>query len=207
MRNLVTAAEVRKWLEKNEKTVYIEAGTIITPAARDAARDNGIEIVEGAAGPRPAVSQAEGPGPGNIDQTLIARIVEEVIAALGQQKTAACEADPCGFKLVRSERLSWSDSGDNVKVKQVFDGKDHPNRLAGLIALEGAAPVREMKGSEIHHVLAGTVSYLINGREYAGQAGDTAFLPAGARVALTAAGPAKIFFVACPDNWWKNCSR
>lgn len=206
MRNLVSVADVRKWREKDEKTVYIDAGTIITPAARDAAREGGIEIIEGdAPGLKPSVAcRTDSPRLQNIDQALIARIVEEVIAALSQPKVLACETDPSGFKLARGERLNWSGDSDKYRVKQIFDGRDNLNCIAGLISLEGTAPEREMKRSEIHHVLSGTVSYRINGREYIGKTGDTAFLPMGTQVGLATADRGEIFFVACGSEWWKN---
>lgn len=201
MRNLVTAADVRKWLDNKEKTVCLEAGTIITPAARDAARDYGIEIVEGTAVRQGAAAdRSAGPEPKAVDQAMIAKVVEEVIAAMGLAKPAAYEADPCGFKLARGDRLNIGDGSGKDAVRQIFGAPDSPRLSAGLIMAAEAAHTREVKGSEIHYVLAGTVKYLVNGREYTSRAGDAAFLPAGAKVSLAGADTAKIFFVACPEN-------
>jgi ethanolamine utilization protein EutQ len=197
MRKLVTAADVKTWLDNKEKTVCLEAGTIVTPAARDAARDYGIEIIEGAvACQRPAAAQPGGPEAKVVDQATIARIVEEVIAAMGLAKPAAYEADPCGFKLARGERL---DAGGKETVSKIFDDTDSARLSAGLLVAT-ASQAREVKGNEIHYVLSGAVKYRINDREYTGRTGDTAFLPAGARVSLAGADTAKIFFVACPQN-------
>ncbi len=213
MRKLVTAADVKNWAASNMKTAQVEIGTIITPAARDAARDYGIEIIEGVAAcrqPAPAVQETSLPdvlAPKALDQAIIARIVEEILVVLEQRKKAAYETDACGFKLVRGEALEWGDGSEKVKVKQVFDGKESPNLFAGMISLSGDLPVRQQKGSEIHFLQSGTVSYRINGREFSGKAGDMVFLPAGAQVGLGSAGNARIFYVACPDNWWQNCSN
>lgn len=198
MRNLVTAADVKTWLDNKEKSVCLEAGTIVTPAARDAARDYGIEIVEGAAVcQRPVGERPGGPGPKVVDQATIAKIVEEVIAAMGLAKPAAYEADPCGFKLARGECLNIGDGSGKETVSNIFGGTDCAPLSAGLLVAT-ASQAREVKGSEIHYVLSGAVKYRINDREYTGRAGDTAFLPAGARVSLAGADTAKIFFVAGP---------
>lgn len=201
MRDLVTAADVKRWLEAKEKTVCVAAGTIITPAARDAARDYGIEIIEGAAVPKETVcKQTAGPEPKAIDQAVIAKIVEEVIAAMGLHRPGSCEDDPCGFKLARAYSLRDADGNGKDGVKHFFAGKDNCQLPAGLIAPGDAFLVREVKSGEVHYVLAGTVKYLINGREYTGRPGDAAFLPAGAKVSVTGTGATKIFFAACPEK-------
>jgi ethanolamine utilization protein EutQ len=197
MRKLVTAAEVRTWLGNKEKTVYLEAGTIITPAARDAAHDYGIEIVEGTAAQNPA-DQSAGSEFKNFDQAIIARVVEEVIAAMGFAKPPAYETDPSGFKLARGDRFAIGNGKDAVRT--IFDGADSPQFSAGLLLAAATPRLREVKGGEVHYVLSGTVRYLVNGREYISRAGDAAFLPAGARISLTGADTATIFFVACPEN-------
>jgi ethanolamine utilization protein EutQ len=198
MRNLVTAADVKKWFDNKEKTVCLEPGTIVTPAARDAARDYGIEIIEPAAVcQRPAGERPGGPEPKGVDQLMIARIVEEVIAAMGLAKPAAYEADPCGFKLARGKCLNAGVGSSKETVCNIFGGPDCAPLSAGLLVAT-ASRARDVKGSEIHYVLSGTVKYRINGREYTGRAGDTAFLPAGAKVSLAGAETAKIFFVVGP---------
>ncbi len=198
MRKLVTADDVRTWRDNKEKTVCLEAGTIITPAARDAARDYGIEIVEGTAACSPAVAQPPRPDGKDFDQALIARVVEEVIAAMGLAKPSAYETDPSGFKLALGDR--FDSGGGKDAVRSVFDAADSPRLSAGLLLAAAAPQTREVTGGEIHYVLSGTVKYSVKGREYTSRAGDAAFLPAGARVSLTGADTARIFFVACLED-------
>ncbi len=192
MRKLVTAADVRIWLDSKEKTVYLEAGTIITPAARDAARDYGIEIVEGAAACAPSADEPARPESKDFDPAMIARVVEEVIAAMGFAKPPAYETDPSGFRLARG-------IGKGA-VRSVFDGAGSPRLSAGLLQAAAIPQVREVKGGEIHYVLSGTVRYAVKDREYISRAGDAAFLPAGASISLTGVETARIFYVACQDN-------
>lgn len=215
MRDLVTAADVKKWADGQEKTVHIAANTIITPAARDAARDYGIELIEGAAaqtGPRCAANSASPvaePTPAGVSQAFIAQVVEEVIAALGQGRPrppAEREADPSGLRLVRSG-AGWDAGTNKVKIKPLFDSGDSPNLAAGLLALEGAAPPQEKRGSEVHYLLEGTVAYTVGGREYVARAGDAVLLPANTEVSVAAAGRAKLFFVVYPANWWSSQGR
>ncbi len=210
MRNLITAADVKKWAGQQEKIVYIQANTIITPAARDACKDYGVELVEGktesspaGGGPCLSAPQPDAGAPRGIDHAFVARVVEEVVAVLGRTRArlpAACETDPCGFKIVHGDRLSWDGGSAKNGTVQVFDGKDSPNLIAGWIALEGVAPPRQVKGSEVHYLV---VAYTIDGREYVGRAGDAVFVPAGSEIGLAATGKAKIFFAVSPANWWR----
>jgi ethanolamine utilization protein EutQ len=54
MKKLVTAAEVEASIAGGQKVLYIDDNTIVTPAARDAAREAGIEIAIGTPQPETA---------------------------------------------------------------------------------------------------------------------------------------------------------
>ena len=54
MKKLVTAAEVEASIASGQKVLYIDDNTIVTPAARDAAREAGIEIAIGTPQPETA---------------------------------------------------------------------------------------------------------------------------------------------------------
>ena len=56
MKKLVTAAEVEASIASGQKVLYIDNNTIVTPAAKDAAREAGIEIAMGT--PQPEAAEA-----------------------------------------------------------------------------------------------------------------------------------------------------
>ena len=60
MKKLVTAAEVEASRASGQKVLYIDNNTIVTPAATDAAREAGIEIVMGTPQPEAAADAAAG---------------------------------------------------------------------------------------------------------------------------------------------------
>ena len=66
MAKLITAKDIEKAASGGTKTVYFDLGSIITPAAKDRARELGVSIsvgVNGAAAPRPVAAAAPPPMP------------------------------------------------------------------------------------------------------------------------------------------------
>ena len=209
MKNLITADDVKKICDRPDKTLYVAPKTIITPAAKDVARDCGIRIVfeqqpqttQAAEHPR-IQSQAQG----SINPGLIAQIVQEVIASMNIGKTEAPLdkiADPSGMRLVRGASVVLSDyptghPQNKIKMKELFTAKESPRLSAGFMSLEDTAFTNEPKYEEVAYVLDGTVECVINGSKYIGLAGDTFYLPANTKVTLSTTGKAKLFCVTYP---------
>lgn len=65
MKKLITVNEIKQAASAGQKAIYLEPGTIITPAARDAAREQGIVLNYAGDGPIPTnVSRVTGPQQG-----------------------------------------------------------------------------------------------------------------------------------------------
>lgn len=217
MKALFTAVEIKKFAERQESTLYVEKNSIITPAARDAAREYGIEIVVGvrpegaqsannACGAKTVQCSSQGEGAMEIDPDVLARIVGQVMACLQQtQQTAALDQDidPCGLRLIRADKavlesLTTGGAQGRVKVRELFGRREGNQLSAGIMTMEDTSLVYESKGDETRYILDGTLECMVNGKKYAGKAGDVFFIPAKAKVTFATPNQVKIFFVTCP---------
>lgn len=214
MKQLVTAAQVKAWAEKQEKTICLEPRTIITPAARDAARDLGITFVEKSLQEEKAPSlacQAEEkeslpPVTLGLDPSLIARIVEEVLSNL--QKTTRGfppikEKDPSGLVLIRGDGIfgpSFSPgcTPEGPLSRKILDPQESPRLTAGFASLEDCSFTREQAWDEVCYIIDGTLEINLKGKTYLARQGDAVFFPGSTRALCRAQGPAKYFYVSCP---------
>lgn len=222
MKTLITAADIKKLCDLPNNTLIVAPKTIITPAAKDAARDCGIRIVfsdEQAVSaaavttiasapqvqPQLSVSSAVQNNAG-VTPALIAQIVQEVLSSMqlgGKEPPTDKIADPSGMRLVRGDSVVMKGyptgcSQDKIKMKDLFTAKESPHMSAGFMSLDDTAFTTEPVYEEIAHVLEGTVECVINGRKYTGRSGDTFYLPANTKITLLTMGKAKLFYVTYP---------
>jgi ethanolamine utilization protein EutQ len=201
MKTLITAVDIANMAKGAEKILYVSPNSLITPAARDAAKDWGIEIII-----RQAVVQGGAETAGSVNTAMISQIVGEVLASLnitGAPRQLMKEADPCGLRLVRGdsivlENFPTGNAGDKLKLKELFSTKDSPFMSAGVAALEEASCTCDIRQDEANYILNGAVTVTVQGREYVASSGDVLFIPAGTQVTYATREKVKWFFVTHP---------
>lgn len=156
MKELITVRDVQERAARGETSLVISRQTIITPSARDAVRELGMDLVEACqtgpvadrrkgGAPQAAVSiRNEAAQAGEIieqvcrqegsncpDPELVAKVVKEVLACLGGQvpQQPAIERDEAGLRLIRGRTVAC----------QPFDTGKPGDRVALLDLL----PVKE----------------------------------------------------------------
>ena len=221
MKTLITAADIKKLCDLPDKTLAVAPKTIITPAAKDAARECGIRIIfadeQAVAAPavtalasapqaQPQLSASPPQSQSGATPALIAQIVQEVLSSMqlgGKEPPTDKIADPSGMRLVRGDSVRMEDyptgsAQDKIKMKDLFTAKESPHMSAGFMSLDDTAFTTEPAYEEIAYVLDGTVECIINGRKYTGRSGDTFYLPANTKITLSTMGKANLFYVTYP---------
>jgi len=206
MRPLVTAADIAEVVKRNEKALHVTGETIITPAARDAARDHGISIVAtGSSENRSEENRSDATGqkkvavPG-IDHESLVRLVQNVIASMGivpGKGTIEKHRDPNGLCIVRSRNIVAGSMHENSE-QMIISPQECTVMQAGILCVGSKPYARETRCEFIGYVMEGSVLCSANGRESSAQCGDVLYLPASTRIALSSASQAKVFFVTCP---------
>ena len=223
MKRLICAKEVEACAQQGHKVMYIDADTLITPSAKDAAAVADIEfkIGEPQAGccsaqpceAAPATAQdAHACAPaaaGGIDSELIYKALKtlmdkgmlgSVMNSIGQDVPYVSESDGNGFvKLVRSNTAKWEplDTGnpaDKVFYNELIGADDGSAMNAGFMTIENCSFPWDVACQEIYYVVDGTLTVEKDGRIFTGNPGDCLFFQNGAKLAFGSPDKVTVFY-------------
>ncbi len=210
MKTLISVNEIKSLASAGKKVLYVEPGTIITPAARDAAGEWGIVIKFGLE-PQEQVKEPENvsdPVLQTVSPELISKIVMEVMANLPQCHPTEIvkEVDSSGIRLVRGnsvrcESFNTGNPKDKVGIKEILTIKESPNMCTGFMTLDKTSFDWHLMYEEIDYIVEGTLDITINGKTYRGKAGDVFYIPADSKITFSSSDQVKFFFVTYPANW------
>lgn len=215
MKKLICAKEVEALCKKGEKVMYIDADTIITPSAKDAAAEHGIEFSTEApaccceSAPAAPVQTAQAPAQGGIDSELIYKaltalmekgMLGDIMAAAGQDLPYVSEKDSEGFvKLVRGNTAKWEplDTGnpaDKVFYNELIGADDGSSMNAGFMTIENCSFPWDVACEEIYYVVEGTLTVEKEGRVFTAHPGDALFFQNGAKLSFGSPDKVKVFY-------------
>ncbi|MEG6617021.1 cupin domain-containing protein [Peptococcaceae bacterium 1198_IL3148] len=219
MKKLVCADAVETAAENGQKVFYVECNTIITPAARDLAKELGVEFADASSSSEMHRYNDSALGKKvcqdkSIDKDLIVQIVKAVLASslLAGNSTEypgppfQAEGDPkSGLKIVRGRSVKYQpfDTGDpsaNVAYREVIS-KANSQMSAGFLTIEKSSLDWELCCEEINIILEGNLSITMDGVTYEAYQGDVLFVPKGSKVTWSSSGYVKLFYVTYPANW------
>ncbi|GAB6158172.1 cupin domain-containing protein [Desulfotomaculum varum] len=224
MKKLVCADEVKAAAEKGQKIFCVEPNTIITPAARDLAKELGVEFTTALSAEnhtcQASVPPPQDDQPKTIDRELIYHIVKAVLAnshlagvpVPSPEPPFITDGDPqSGFKIVRGRTVKYEpfDTGDpstKVAYREVIS-KDDAKMSAGFLTIEKSRFEWELCYEEIDIVLEGCLTLTINGETFEACQGDVIFIPKGSKVTWSTTGYVKLFYVTYPANWPELMAR
>ena len=218
MKKLVCLKEVEELCKNGLKVFNIEEGTIITPSAKDFAKNNSIEFVVGcqcsnavanAAPAQDAVCNSSNKAP--IDSDLIYSVLQKMISNgnfnefLGKfmkEQNYLSETDPCGFKVIRGNTVKFEalDTGNPADAGKVYYqeliGADSGSPMnAGFMTIERCNFDWDVGIHEIYYIIEGTLTVTINGKVYTAYPGDSIYAPKGSKVAWGSPDKVKVFYV------------
>lgn len=222
LKKLITASDVESALSKKQFTIAVDDNTLITPAARDVAKENGITFTEDislsaaptcTSGAEPAAAaQVAGSAPvgavptGNQLIDLLQSILVNKIGGTVASDGLVRDKDASGLQIVRGQDVDFEvfDTGvpgTNVQYKELIGYSDSPNISAGLLKIVGSQFPWTLLYDEIDMVLEGELSITINGVKRTAKAGDVLYVPKNSEVIWGADEYAKVFYVTYPANW------
>jgi len=221
LKKLVCATEVKAAAEKGQKLFSVDCNTIITPSAKDLAKQLGVEftidssdsLLAGNQICKDSSLQKKETSETVIDKDMIYQVVKAVLtnsllASVRPSPEAPFRADgdlKSGLKIVRSRtvKLETFDTGDpstNVAYREVVS-KDDSQMSAGFLTIEKSSFEWELGYQEIDIVLEGSLSITISGETYHAHQGDVLYVPKGSKVIWSSADYVKLFYVTYPANW------
>ncbi len=220
MKKLICAKDMEEFMATGNKKFYVDSDMIVTPSAKDIAKNNGIEFTTEAPVCEAKVAPAAAPQIANFggdsETELLMRafkammdkgLLQEMLQCLSKQNNLPydAECDPSGLKVVRgnSVKMDVFDTGDPA-VKAYFQelvSKEESKMSAGFLVIENSRFDWELTYEEIDYVIEGTLTIEINGKTYTAHAGDVLFVPSGSKVVWGSPDKARVFYATYPANW------
>ena len=213
MKKLICVKDVEAVEKQGQKVLYINCKTIITPAAKDAAKVFGIEFSTEQKSSGSELSNLANSNSGEIDSQMIYTMLKALSdkgllkGLLESLPTAPymAERDGGGLKLIRGNSVKFDvfDTGNpaNKVFYQELISKDESSMSAGFLTIEKSSFEWELTYEEIDYVIEGTVTVSINGKTYTAYPGDVLYVPSGSKVVWGSPDKAKIFYTTYPANW------
>lgn len=221
MKKLIDVAAVNAMKAEGKTVVYVDADTLLTPAARDAINTNGMTIQEGCC-PVPettmsasccqdsAPTAAAAPA-GEINADLIFKVLSRLQekgllnglldACTTSSKPYAAEYDAAGFKLVRGDTVKTEvlETGDpaqdgKVNYQEIIGADDESSIAAGFITIDNVNFDWLTECQEIYYIVSGCITVTIDGKVYEARPGDAFFIKKGIKCAFGAKGLGKAFY-------------
>ena len=204
MKNLICAKEIEKLREEGKTVCYVDDNTILTPSAKDAADNYGIQIRTRAE----ACESAAGTGTGALDSAQIYQVLKVLMERGlldGLLKPYDSESHANGLKVVRGNTVKMDvfDTG-NPNATAYFQelvSKEESHISAGFLVIDHSDFEWELTYEEIDYVIEGTLTVTIDGKQYTAHAGDVLFVPSGSKVIWGSPDKARIFYATYPANW------
>lgn len=204
-RQVVTAAEVS---DASAGRLVVAPDAIVTPLARDVARERGVEIVRGGR----STPVPPGAGGDGCDGDLAARVRAIVTAMLGSGEggPAALTGGPvrrpvklCRIQDARPEPFGYPGPPPGMKVATVdvvTDGDGAPMAAGYMTLTQGSFPWT-FTYDEVQIVLEGELQLGGDGGDRIGRPGDVFYIPKGSRITFGTPSWAKFVYVTFPANW------
>lgn len=208
MKQLITVADVKAAVESNSKSITVDTHTIITPAAKDYAKDKGILFLEDCCCHTNCEETVVGnTGEINVDKVLNA--LKSIVMGQGglTNEFSRKKDSKSGFQIVRGqadigfEVFDTGVPGNKVWYKEVLSPSESPHMAAGLLKMMDSSFPWHLSYDEVDYVLEGSVTITINGEEYTAYAGDVIYIPKDADVVWTAKEYVKLLYITYPANW------
>lgn len=226
MKKLICAKDVETVNKQGQKVFYIDDNTIVTPAAKDAAKGLGIVFscgspccAEKACEPaktaeQSAVAEIANACGGNLDSNMIYTVIKAMVdkgllngifEQPAEQPAYVAETGFNGLKVVngKSVRMDVFDTGipENKVFYQELVSKEDSRMSSGFLSLEKSSFEWELTYDEVDYVIEGTLEITINGKKFTAHAGDVLSVPAGSKVIWGSPDKCKLFYATYPANW------
>lgn len=209
MKKLICVKDVENSIKDGQKVLYIDNNTLITPAAKDAAKGCGIEFSFKQCETKSR--EPEKACDGEIDSSMIYKVLKTMMdkgllkGLLDNGPGPPYQAEYSGgLKLVRGQSVKYDTFDTNNPNDKVFSqeliSKNESSISAGFMTIETSNFNRQMSYEEIDYVVEGTLTVTINGNTFTAYSGDVIYIPSGSKVTWGSPDKAKIFYTTYSAN-------
>ncbi len=194
MKRLICVKDVENEYSQGKKIIYVEQDAIITPAARDSAKNLGLEFKTQIGAEK---QMFEG-----MDSEKLLKVLQVVMerGLLDDfTKPYKSETHKSGFKVVRGngvkmEVLETGTPGTQACYQEVISAGP---LAAGFLNIKDSKFDWEIGCEEMNYIFDGEVTIHVEGESFTAYKGDALYFPVGTKVIWDVKGDAKIFYFTC----------
>ncbi len=202
MKKLICLSDVKSMHADNKTNVYVEAGTIITAAARDYVKANNMVFIDKKEEYK-AMESCDISGLSKEDLYKILKVLVDRGLLDQPNKQYVSEKTGCGFKLVRGESaklepLFPEKTGDKVKFLELIHEEDSPMQ-SGYFTIDRSCFDTVTEIFETYCIVEGVLDIKVNGTKFKAVKGDVLNIPKGAHIECSSDVFTKIFY-SCGDR-------
>ena len=232
MGRFISAAVLRE-MAKADKDIVLEEDSVLTPSAKDLAKELGITITKGrqeivgqsvvigqAAGQPSAMRDARStmhevrnletePRASNLEHRIIhnADLKKTVQKILSEVLKPACEnpkATHVVGKNVVIQPFSEAPPGQKVGLVDVIDARVG-NMASGFMTFDHSRLPWFLNYDEVDYIIEGEFVLEVEGQVFRAVAGDVVYIPKGSKVVFSSPTFCKVFYATYPANWADFC--
>lgn len=203
-REVITAADVA---QAPAGDLVVPAGAIITPLARDVARERGVRLVEGGAGGAPVAGPVvPGGGTSELEQrvrALVAAVLAEDGSGAGRGGQGARGVKLVQGRDVTMEPFPFPGPGPDQRVHaaDVVTSEDGSPMGAGYLTLTAGSFPWTLTYDEVQIVLEGELHIGTAQGTRIGRPGDILYVPKGSAITFGTPTWARFVYVTFPADW------
>lgn len=210
-------------LSADSKTVCLDENSVLSPSARDYAREKGLVVyLNGKKDPIVGISTGETPcqaekpaqsscctetkaaaGSISIDPEMLKTIITKAVREHSKQDKPICE-NPKAMKIdgdtVVMEPFPEAPAGQKVCLTDVITDREG-NMGAGFMTFENAELPWTLAYDEVDYVVEGVFTIKTGGKLYTMKPGDVFHIPKGTSVVFGSPSFGKVFYAVYPSNW------
>lgn len=222
MGRFISAAVLRD-LAKLDKTIVLEEDSVLTPSAKDLAKELGITICKGRQEivSHSVVGQSAGQS-SNLSITLkevnetpeitetaiqnadLKKVVQKI---LGEVLKPACEnpkATHVKGETVVIQPFLEAPPGQKVGLVDVIDARVG-NLASGFMTFDHSRLPWLLNYDEVDYIIEGDFVLEVEGKVFHAKAGDVVYIPKGSQVVFSSPTFCKVFYCTYPANWADFC--
>ncbi|HBW37527.1 cupin domain-containing protein [Desulfosporosinus sp. BICA1-9] len=223
MGRFISAAVLRE-MAKVDKNIVLDEDSVLTPSAKDLAKELGIsiskgrqEIISQSVFGQSMVGQTADQTSSQQDVKPTQEITEPIILnddikkavqkILGEVLKPACEnprATHVKGENVVIQPFLEAPPGQKVGLVDVIDSRVG-NLASGFMTFDHAKLPWLLNYDEVDYVIEGEFVLEVEGKVFRAKAGDVVYIPKGSQVIFSSPTFCKVFYATYPANWADFC--
>ena len=221
MGRFISAAVLRE-MAKMDKNIFLEENSVLTPSAKDLAKELGITITKGrqviisqsvigqSAGPsahafneRPEAAEVIGIG-SDTQNTDLKKAVQKIMSEVLKPACENPKATHVVGKNVVIQPFLEAPPGQKVGLVDVIDARVG-NLASGFMTFDHARLPWLLNYDEVDYIIEGEFVLEVEGQVFRAVAGDVVYIPKGSKVVFSSPTFCKVFYATYPANWADFC--